>query len=242
MLHCIFASIEPSFIGIWNRPLLFRKGNVAICHWSGIRMQNCAWSLSSLLGHIGIRIRPCAKVSGAMASSCSRIWREVGSFAADVCGLLDCKHFRSANLNALCDASYRFIWVDMGSYGWDNDGTVFGRSNLYSCFENSDTNLPTGNTPLPYVIVGDGVFPLKTWLPKPFTGRSVSERQTIFNYRHGARPQEESDCCCFIRVHLSITYINFTLHIQTMHLLIQPRRLSDIWSSAGHHPVRYTSA
>ena len=36
--------------------------------------------------------------------------------------------------------------------------------------------------PLPYYLVGDEIFPLKTWLIKPYPGK-LDEKQSIFNYR-----------------------------------------------------------
>ena len=38
-------------------------------------------------------------------------------------------------------------------------------------------------TPLPYLLLGDGIFPLKKWLIKPYPGRNLSEKQKIHNYR-----------------------------------------------------------
>ena len=40
-----------------------------------------------------------------------------------------------------------------------------------------------GGKELPYVSVGDAIFPLKTWLVKPYPGRNISEKEAIFNYR-----------------------------------------------------------
>ena len=36
--------------------------------------------------------------------------------------------------------------------------------------------------PLPYFLVGDEIFPLKTWLVRPYPGK-LTEEQRIFNYR-----------------------------------------------------------
>ncbi|CAH3027935.1 unnamed protein product [Porites evermanni] len=36
---------------------------------------------------------------------------------------------------------------------------------------------------LPYVLVGDDIFPLKIWLMKPSPGKSQTEIQAIYNYR-----------------------------------------------------------
>ena len=36
--------------------------------------------------------------------------------------------------------------------------------------------------PLPYFFVGDEIFPLKTWLMRPYPGK-LDKEQMIFNYR-----------------------------------------------------------
>ena len=36
---------------------------------------------------------------------------------------------------------------------------------------------------LPYVLIGDGIFPLKPWFMKPFPGRNLNDNRRIFKYR-----------------------------------------------------------
>ena len=43
--------------------------------------------------------------------------------------------------------------------------------------------LPGRENPLPYVIVGDEAFPLKTYLLKPYPSRQLDLSKRIFNYR-----------------------------------------------------------
>ena len=97
------------------------------------------------------------------------------------------KEFHSMNLMAICDAQYRFLWTDIGSYGRDNDASVFNRSDMFSMLDQNRLNIPASscvnNINLPYVIVADEIFPLKTWLLKPYPGRNLSESKTIFNYK-----------------------------------------------------------
>ena len=56
-------------------------------------------------------------------------------------------------------------------------------------FEQNPTelNLPSpslhGDKDLPYVIVGDDIFPLKPWLMKPYPGKNLDQCQRIYNYR-----------------------------------------------------------
>ena len=45
-------------------------------------------------------------------------------------------------LLALVDANYKFIAVDVGSYGKNSDGGIFSYSHLGQRFENGTMNLP----------------------------------------------------------------------------------------------------
>jgi hypothetical protein len=45
------------------------------------------------------------------------------------------------------------------------------------------TPLPNDDLPIPFAIVADDAFPLRTWLMKPYPHRFMSPQQRIFNYR-----------------------------------------------------------
>ena len=70
-----------------------------------------------------------------------------------------------------------------GSYGRDNDAAIFSQSELAVGLESGNFPIPQSSNVsghmLPYVLVGDDIFPLKVWLMKPFPGKS----QAIYNYR-----------------------------------------------------------
>ena len=94
-------------------------------------------------------------------------------------------------LMALVDAKCRFIYVDVGSYGRNSDGGIFANSSLGKALQQGEMVLPNykvlpgaqDEEPMPYVIVGDEAFPLKTWLMRPFPGRNNTEEKRVFNYR-----------------------------------------------------------
>ena len=76
------------------------------------------------------------------------------------------KGFFSIVLLAICDANYCFTLVDVGQYGSNNDSSVLRKN-----FVEKRMGLPEGRhvpgcsyNPLPYYLVGDETFPLKTWL------------------------------------------------------------------------------
>lgn len=101
------------------------------------------------------------------------------------------KGSNSIVLLALVDAHYRFIIIDVGSYGRNSDGNVFAKSILGNAFENKkldvpeDTPLEDNGEPMPYVIVADEAFALKPYLMRPYSRVSVTgnERNKTFNYR-----------------------------------------------------------
>ncbi|XP_057314888.1 uncharacterized protein LOC130656061 [Hydractinia symbiolongicarpus] len=91
-------------------------------------------------------------------------------------------------LMAICDAKYCFTMVDIGSYGRDNDASIFNESEIYNAFQNNLLNLPEHKTTsskskLPPVLIGDDIFALKPWLTKPFPLKYLSFEERIYNYR-----------------------------------------------------------
>lgn len=101
------------------------------------------------------------------------------------------KGFFSIILLAVCDANYCFTLIDIGQYGSNNDSGVLARSEMAKRFEDGTIKLPKPTTvdgcsldPLPYYMVGDEIFPLKTWLMRPYPGKQLQEDGAIYNYRH----------------------------------------------------------
>lgn len=99
------------------------------------------------------------------------------------------KGFFSIVLLAICDAKYQFTLIDIGQYGSNNDTSVFNKSKMGKAFQQEKMKLPSADVvtgfpnPLPYYLVGDEIFGLKTWLMKPYSGRRLPEEQNAFNYR-----------------------------------------------------------
>lgn len=101
------------------------------------------------------------------------------------------KGTHSIVLLALVDANYKFIAIDVGAYGKNSDGAIFSNSLLGKSLANNSFNVPANEklTPngeeLPYVIVGDEAFPLKSYLLRPYSRRNLNgdEQKKVFNYR-----------------------------------------------------------
>ena len=95
------------------------------------------------------------------------------------------KGLYSLNLLAFCDACYNFSMIDVGQYGSNNDSGVLLNSEMGQGFEENKLNVPDQtflkdtDLELPFYLVGDKIFPLKTWLMRPFPCK-LSEQQRIF--------------------------------------------------------------
>ncbi|KAL7724673.1 hypothetical protein ACLKA6_012331 [Drosophila palustris] len=97
------------------------------------------------------------------------------------------KGFHSIVLMAVCDASYRFTFIDVGAYGSEGDMNAFSHSKrgkaLMSRVLEFPENSMINGVPTPYFMVGDDAFPLDTRIMKPFGARTLTKDERIFNYR-----------------------------------------------------------
>ena len=97
----------------------------------------------------------------------------------------------SVVLLALVDANLRFIAIDVGAPGRNSDGGIFGRCRLDRSIIQDRMNFPaprplpggSDDTVVPFVVVGDGAFPLRSNLMKPFPGLNCPLPQRQYNYR-----------------------------------------------------------
>lgn len=102
------------------------------------------------------------------------------------------KHRFSTLVLAMCDSNYVFTYISVGSAGREGDAGVFAGSDLLHSLENDLLDIPQKElvpgyqTELPYVIVGDEAFPLKSFLMRPYAYRgrnSLTYNEKVFNYR-----------------------------------------------------------
>lgn len=103
-------------------------------------------------------------------------------------------------LLALVDATYKFITVDIGSYGKNSDGGIFSNSKLGKCVARNklnileDRKLPHTDILMPHVIVGDEAFPLKTYLLRPYPKPQLDDpAKQHYNYRHSRARRVSED-------------------------------------------------
>lgn len=101
------------------------------------------------------------------------------------------KKYFSVVLMAWVDADYKFIFVDIGSYGSASDSNVFRHSTLGRKLENDELNIPDprplpndeNGQPMPFVVVGDEAFGLSRHILRPFPRKNLSVQKKVFNYR-----------------------------------------------------------
>lgn len=101
------------------------------------------------------------------------------------------KDFFSIVLLAMVDANYKFVAVDIGSFGKEGDSGIFLKSNMGQQVLNGSfrfpqpSKLPGSDKIVPYVIVGDEAFRLHKHIMKLYTRKSVRDNhsETVFNYR-----------------------------------------------------------
>ncbi|KAM7307648.1 uncharacterized protein ISCGN_011284 [Ixodes scapularis] len=88
---------------------------------------------------------------------------------------------------AICNAKYRFLYVEIGHHGSESDAGIFIRSDFLQAIAEGQRRLPTaswlGSRKVPYFFVGDEAFPLKTFVMRPFLRKNLAGRPPrVFNY------------------------------------------------------------
>ena len=101
----------------------------------------------------------------------------------------------------MCDANYCFTMFDMGQYGSNNNSGVLIGSEMGKKLELGALNIPCATTlngclydPLPHFLVGDEIFPLKTYLIHPYPGSALTEKNSVYNYRHSRARRVIENC------------------------------------------------
>ncbi|XP_055308267.1 putative nuclease HARBI1 [Sitodiplosis mosellana] len=138
----------------------------------------------------------------------------------NVCGAIDGKHVRircpsnagsaffkhkdvhSIVLLAIVDAHYKFIALDVGSYGREGEAGIFLKSEMGKLINSGNFNippsaaLPSTNIVLPNVILGDEAFALTDSMMKPYPrGQSLRDvTKAIYNYRHSRARRTTENC------------------------------------------------
>lgn len=100
------------------------------------------------------------------------------------------KNYFSVVLLAIVDASYKFICIDVGAFGKESDSTIFERTPFYRKLEKNELSIPR-SPPLPdiaslnmlFTFIGDEAFYFSADVMRPFSGKVLSDKKRICNYR-----------------------------------------------------------
>ena len=90
---------------------------------------------------------------------------------------------------ALVDGQYKFRWVDVGTGGSCSDAQIFNTCHMKRKIDDGSIDFPDpipitqGGPDVPYFILADEAFALKTWLMKPYGRRMLTREERIANYR-----------------------------------------------------------
>lgn len=101
------------------------------------------------------------------------------------------KDYFSIVLLAMVDANYKFVVIDVGSFGREGDSGIFLKSILGQQILNGsfnfpkDSALPGTDKVVPYVILGDQAFRLHKHILRPYSQKAAraDAQKAIFNYR-----------------------------------------------------------
>ncbi|XP_063859180.1 putative nuclease HARBI1 [Scylla paramamosain] len=102
------------------------------------------------------------------------------------------KSFFSIILLAMVSSDYtsKFLWAAVSGNGSASDAHMFNHSELKEGLENANITgwprpdpLPNNTQDVPYFIVGDDAFSLRTYLMKPYSARNMTREERIYNYR-----------------------------------------------------------
>ncbi|XP_064111357.1 putative nuclease HARBI1 [Macrobrachium nipponense] len=99
------------------------------------------------------------------------------------------KKFHSIVLMDLSDAKYKFLFVDVGAEGGAGDGGTWQKCNLARAITNNraglqkNRNLPNDDEPIPFHIVADDAFALKSWMMRPYSHQLQDPTERLYSYR-----------------------------------------------------------
>uniref|UniRef100_A0A3B1JEE5 DDE Tnp4 domain-containing protein n=1 Tax=Astyanax mexicanus TaxID=7994 RepID=A0A3B1JEE5_ASTMX len=100
------------------------------------------------------------------------------------------KGFFSIILLGVVSSDYKFIWADVSGNGSSSDAHIYNHSDLRAGLENGDLlgwphpdPLPNDTQDVPYFLLGDDAFSLRTHMMKPYGAKNLTREERIFNYR-----------------------------------------------------------
>ncbi|XP_046987885.1 protein ALP1-like [Schistocerca americana] len=100
------------------------------------------------------------------------------------------KNYFSILLLAVCDSTYKFLFIDVGACGKSSDSTVFRNTVLNNKLQDGTLDLPAPKQlslsferPMPFMLVGDEGFGLSKFILRPYGGKYLDNKKHVVNYR-----------------------------------------------------------
>ena len=137
------------------------------------------------------------------------------------------KGFFSIILFAMVTSDYKFLWVDLSGKGASSDAHIYNHSELREGLEANNIAgwprpdpLPNDTEDVPYFLVGDDAFSLRTYLMKPYGARNLDREHRIFNYRlsRARRVVENAFGILANRFQILLTTMNH--HAETVRIIV----------------------
>ncbi|XP_068227676.1 putative nuclease HARBI1 [Palaemon carinicauda] len=126
------------------------------------------------------------------------------------------KGFHSIILMAVADATYKFLYVDVGAEGGALDGGTWSNYSMHDAVEENKSGMLqpepflNDDQPVPYHFLGDDAFALRTWMMKLSFHWSQVLRERIYSYRLSCAQ-------CVVENAFGILCQRFHCFLMTMH-------------------------
>ena len=136
------------------------------------------------------------------------------------------KGFYSVVLLAVVDANLRFILFEHGASGSCSDGGVLQKSTIGKKLEANKYEFPppmqlSNGDYLRSVILGDEGFPLKPYLMKPFSSRTLETTEKVFNYRLSRARMTAEDAFGLLAARWRIFHTEIEANLELVSQIIQ---------------------
>lgn len=138
------------------------------------------------------------------------------------------KDYFSVLMLAVVDADYKFVAIDVGSYGRECDAGIYLKSNFGKQIKEKKNNipppsaLPSTETILPHVILGDEAFALHENLMKSYPkDQSTNDKsKTIYNYRHSRARRTTENTFGIMASYFRVYHVPIAIDTNTVDMLI----------------------
>jgi hypothetical protein len=103
------------------------------------------------------------------------------------------KNYFSVNMLGVCDADYKFLFLEVGGQGRLSDGAIWNSSRMKTALENNSLHIPGpsylpkmygSSFQLPHFFAADDAFAMSENIMKPYSTKDLNQAQRVFNYRY----------------------------------------------------------